>query len=77
MATEMEARMSDQAKATEGAKVGKYSEEQVAQSREILGREPEGAELAEHHDAPAGGTVFAGPEDDEAAPVAQDEGDGE
>lgn len=67
--------MSDTAKGTEGARADKYSDEQAAQSRAVLGREPEGAELAAHHDAPAHGSVFAGPDDDEAAEVAQDEGD--
>lgn len=67
--------MSDTAKGTEGARVDKYSDEQVEHSRRLLGAEPEGADLAAHHAGPADGTVQAGPEDDEATEVAQDEGD--
>jgi hypothetical protein len=47
--------MPDEAQTNEGAYVHKYSDEQVAYSRELLGREPEGADLAGHHDTPAGG----------------------
>ena len=47
--------MPDQAEGTESGFVHKYSDEQVAASRELLGREPEGADLALHHDAPADG----------------------
>jgi hypothetical protein len=68
--------VSDTAKGAEGARVDKYSDEQAEHSRQLLGRDAEGAELAAHHGAPAHGTVQAGPEDDEAAPVAQGEGDG-
>ncbi len=50
--------MSDTSKGIEGARVEKYSDEQVAQSRELLGgREPEGADLRAHHDVPAGGVA--------------------
>ncbi|MCW2901542.1 MAG: hypothetical protein JWO67_3807 [Streptosporangiaceae bacterium] len=60
--------MPDQAKADEGAFVHKYSDEQVAHSRELLGREPEGADLHAHHDAPVGGIAgdhpHAGPVED-------------
>lgn len=47
--------MPDQAEGAESAFVHKYSDEQVARSRELLGREPEGADLAAHHDSPADG----------------------
>ena len=48
--------MPDQAQAAEGGYVHKYSDEQVAASRAAMaGREPEGADLAAHHDAPADG----------------------
>ena len=47
--------MPDQAEGAESAFVHKYSDEQVEYSRNLLGREPEGAELAEHHDTPAAG----------------------
>ena len=46
---------SDVSQATESAFVHKYSPEQVAHSTALLGREPTGAELAEHHAAPAHG----------------------
>ena len=52
--------MGDVAEGTEGARVDKYSAEQVGYSRQILGREPMGADLAEHHAAPAHGTTYAG-----------------
>lgn len=65
--------MPDKAKGDEGAFVHKYSDEQVEHSRDLLGREPEGAELAEHHDAPAGG--IAGDHPDAAA--AEDGQEGE
>ena len=59
--------MPDQAQGTEGAYVHKYSDEQVAQSRELLGgAEPEGADLAAHHDAPAHGIAGDHPD---ATPV--------
>lgn len=47
--------MPDQAEASEGAYAHKYSDDQVAYSRNLLGREPEGADLAAHHDMPADG----------------------
>ena len=52
--------MPDQAEANESAFVHKYDDDQVAQSRGVLAhlgddREPEGADLEAHHDAPAGG----------------------
>ena len=47
--------MPDQAEGTESAYVHKYSDEQVEYSRNLLGREPEGLDLALHHDTPAGG----------------------
>lgn len=64
--------MSDTAKGTEGARVDKYSDGQAAYSRQLLGREPEGADLAAHHAAPEHGSVQAGPDDGEAAEVAAD-----
>lgn len=56
--------MKDAAQATEGAMVEKYSDEQVEHSRNLLGREPEGAELREHHDAPAHGIVYGSDEEE-------------
>jgi hypothetical protein len=41
------------------AKVLKYSAAQVALSRDLLGREPFGADLAVHHDAPADGITYS------------------
>jgi hypothetical protein len=59
--------MADTAKGTEGAQVEKYSDEQVEYSRQLLGREPEGADLQAHHAAPADGiTVGTDEEPDEA-----------
>ena len=50
--------MSDGAKSTEGARVEKYSAEQVQQSRELLGgAEPTSADLRAHHAAPADGVL--------------------
>lgn len=64
--------MPDQARGDEGAFVHKYSDEQVEHSRSLLGREPEGAELAEHHDAPEHG--IAGDHPDAAPADDQEEG---
>jgi hypothetical protein len=62
--------MSDEgATAAETAFVHKYSEEQVAASRELLGREPEGADLAAHHPAPAYGIAGDHPD---ATPVEEE-----
>ena len=58
--------MPDQAEAAEGAYVHKYSDDQVAQSRELLGREPEAADLAAHHPAPAGGIAGDHPDAEES-----------
>ena len=58
--------MPDQAEAAEGGFVHKYSDEQVAASRELLGRDPEGAELALHHDAPADGIAGDHPDAEES-----------
>jgi hypothetical protein len=52
--------MGDTATAGEGARVDKYSAEQVEYSRQMLGREPLGADLQAHHAAPAHGTTRAG-----------------
>lgn len=41
--------------ATESAFVLKYSPQQVDHSRNLLGREPTGGDLAAHHDAPGHG----------------------
>lgn len=59
--------MPDQAEGTASAFVHKYSDDQVAASRDLLGREPEGAELAAHHDAPAGGIAGDHPDATEEA----------
>ena len=58
--------MPDQAEAAEGGFVHKYSDEQVAASRELLGRDPEGADLAAHHDAPAHGIAGDHPDAEES-----------
>ena len=58
--------MPDQAEAAEGGFVHKYSDEQVAASRELLGREPEGAELARHPAAPADGIAGDHPDAEES-----------
>ena len=54
--------MPDGATGAESAWVEKYSEDQAAQSRQILGREPEHHELRAHHDAPADGVAGDVPE---------------
>jgi hypothetical protein len=64
--------MPDEARADEGAFAHKYSDEQVEQSRQILGREPEGADLAAHHDTPAGGIAGDHPD---ATPAEDQEGE--
>jgi len=50
--------MNDTAQGTEGARVEKYGDDQVACSRGLLGREPEGADLQACHAAPADGLVI-------------------
>lgn len=55
--------MRDEAVGTEGARVEKYSAEQVEYSRNLLGREPEGAELRAHHAEPADGVTTGDDED--------------
>jgi hypothetical protein len=47
--------MPDIATGTDSARVEKYSPDQVAQSRDLLGHEPTADELRAHHGTPADG----------------------
>jgi hypothetical protein len=49
----------DGMKVTEDAIVEKYTADQVAKSREILGREPTAIELRRHHSRPGDGVTVA------------------